>query len=404
MRSSRTRTALYRVAAALVGTAVVAVGGVGPALAAADDPTLLVPSSVDLGEASPGTSVALPVRLHVSGDRPAEGLTFVFGGYRAGVDLREYGDCTYYRSKPKNGDSPSLRGAVCHLTGTLRPGTNYEVVAPDEAPVRLDVAADAQGPWLQVSGFEVNPAGHVSWQQSLLQRDSADGLLSVTKGSGAPLRVVERGTDAPASDWRPNHTSFRLRTAANPYDFEVLGATAAGEVGDTVAVSVGVRNHGPSTVATDEHGPSFRLRVAVPAGAKAVGVPRYCVPASADWSWDTEAAKVGHPRFVCQFAALRAGAEVAFPFELELTQVVAGAAGALQLDLGDRPDSKATNNTAKIVLNPASGPSPSPADDGTGGAGGGLPVTGGDVTGLTLVAAMFLALGTGLFIASRRRA
>ncbi|MET0496515.1 MAG: hypothetical protein ABW000_25610 [Actinoplanes sp.] len=45
----------------------------------------------------------------------------------------------------------------------------------------------------------------------------------------------------------------------------------------------------------------------------------------------------------------------------------------------------------------------SPAGD-TGGAGGGLPVTGGDVTGLILVAAMFFALGTGLFIASRRGA
>jgi LPXTG-motif cell wall-anchored protein len=41
-------------------------------------------------------------------------------------------------------------------------------------------------------------------------------------------------------------------------------------------------------------------------------------------------------------------------------------------------------------------------DDG-GGAGGGLPVTGGDVTGLILVAAVLLALGTGLFVASRRR-
>ena len=373
MRSSRTRTALYRVAAALVGAAVVAIGGGGPATAAADDLALLVPASVDLGDADPGTSVALPVRLHASGDKPAEGLTFVFGGYRAGVDLREYGDCTYYRSKPKNGDSPSLRGAVCHLTGTLRPGTNYEVVAPDEAPMRLDVASDAQGPWLQVSGFEVNPAGHVSWQQSLLQRDSADGLLSVTKGGGAPLRLVERGTDAPASDWRPNRTTFRLRTAANPYDFEVLGATGTGAVGDTVAVTVGVRNHGPSTVAVDEHGPSFRLRVAVPAGARAVVVPRYCVPASADWSWDTQAAKVGHPRFVCQFAALRAGVEVTFPFKLELTQVAVDAAGALQLDLGDRPDSKATNNTAQIVLNPGSGPdnatpdNATPGDDGTGG-------------------------------------
>jgi LPXTG-motif cell wall-anchored protein len=92
---------------------------------------------------------------------------------------------------------------------------------------------------------------------------------------------------------------------------------------------------------------------------------------------------------------------VMFPFTMKLTR---RATGALQLDLGDRLDSGAGNNAAEIVLNVTPGEDDDLTGGGDGGgAGGGLPVTGGDVTGLILVAAVLLALGTGLFVASRRR-
>ena len=414
MRRSRGRAFVRRFAAGLAGTAVMTVGAVGPAWAAPVD-DLLVPSAIQLGDAAPGTSVAVPARLHYSGDEPSDGITFVFGGYRAGVELREYGDCTYYHAEYDLLPT-EFSGAVCHLTGTLQPDTDYEIVAPDGAPIRLDVASDAQGPWRQTGLFEVNPRDHESWTQTRLRVDAQDGLLTATKGTGAPLRLVAKGAGTAGPDWRPNQTTFYLRTTANPYDFEALGATAAGEAGDTVPVTVGVRNHGPSTVAVGEHDARFRLRVTVPAGAKAVEVPRYCVPATTKWGWDTDVPTEGRPRYLCQFAALRADAKVTFPFKFEITEVVANATGPLELDLSDRPESNAANNTSKIIINPAAG---APDDDGTpgagapddetaagdgGGAGGGLPITGGNQITLILMAAALLTLGAGFLVVSRRRA
>ena len=434
MRESRTRARLIRMAAGVVVTGVTTLGVAGPSSAAPDGATLRVPSSIDLGEAAPGTSVAgtaSTARSTSSGmssmvacaGTPATcrtaGLTFVFGGYRPGVDLRSYGDCTYYREKESAGRPEGLAGAVCHVTGALRPDTNYEIVGPDGAPIRLDVAPDAQGPRLQISGFEVNPRTVVSTGQSRLESDAARGFSTVTRGVGAPLRLVERGPGEAGPDWRPTVTSFRLRTAANPYDFEALGATATAEAGDTVTAAVGVRNHGPSTVAVGEHEAPFRLRVTVPPGARAVEAPRRCRPATPDWHWDTDAAAAGHPRFLCEFVALRAGAEVTFPFTMDITEVT-GDTGSLELDLNDRPDAESANNTAKIALDPAPGtPSPTPTADGrpgggasdggasgggaSGGTGAGLPITGGDATTLALVAFAFLVLGTGCVLASRRR-
>jgi hypothetical protein len=69
MRSSRIRTALYRVKAAIVSTAVAAISGAGPALAAADDLTLLMPASGDLGRRS--RVLRWPCRCgYTSGDKP----------------------------------------------------------------------------------------------------------------------------------------------------------------------------------------------------------------------------------------------------------------------------------------------------------------------------------------------
>jgi LPXTG-motif cell wall-anchored protein len=407
MLATRGRAIVGLLIALLLIAVAVAVGAVaGPAHAAAGR-DILVPNRIDLGKAAPGSSVPVPVRLHTPAGEPVDGFSLAFGGYRIGVEMGRYGNCTYYHSELE-----SWEGTVCRFPGVLDPDTGYEVVTAEGTPLRFDVARDAIE-WTHVSSFQVYPGLETPWS---LRSEVHRGHLKVTEGSGAPLQVRPGGTQAPDSSWRARRTTFELTTTENPHDVQAFGDTATGKVGDTVAVTVGAKNLGPSSLLTGGHDPAMTIRVTVPPGATAVTVPRYCRPATEKRYWDHEQKDVrGRPRYLCHWVWHKAGTEVKFPFELKITEVVPDARGPLALNLDDLTDKNPANDRAEILLNSTSPPATGGTDAVPGGeaaggaatggvgAGGGLPVTGPNASGLAASAGAVMVLGFLLILGSRRR-
>jgi LPXTG-motif cell wall-anchored protein len=410
MPATRRRAIVGLLIALLLTAAAVAVGAFASPAHAAAGRDILVPNRIDLGKAAPGSSVPVPVRLHAPAGEPVDGFSLAFGGYRVGVEMGRYGNCTYYHREE---EQEGWRGTVCRFPGVLGPDTGYEVVTAEGTPLRFDVAPDAIA-WRQIGGFEVYPG--LTEIPSSLQSEIAQGLLKVTEGSGAPLRVRPGGTQSPDSSWRARDTTFELVTTENPHDVQAFGDTATGKAGDTVAVTVGARNLGPASLLAGEHEGAMTIRVVIPPGTTAVTVPRFCVPATEDWYWDHQQKDVlGRPRYLCQWVWHKAGTEEKFPFELKITEVVPNARGPLALDLDDLTDENPANDRAEILINPTSPPATGGTDAVPGGqaaggaatggvgAGGGLPVTGPNASGLAASAGAVMVLGFLLVLGSRRR-
>ncbi|MEW2305992.1 hypothetical protein AB0958_39565 [Streptomyces sp. NPDC006655] len=322
-----------------------------------------------------------------------------------GVSLaRAHSNCHY-------ADSPEV-GAWCRFDTAVAPGSAYET----DAPLRYTAAAET------MYGYN----SYVVWPVGGTAPDSFDPSGFPHTGTGAPL-----GLKSVASGSGFTGSGYGTFATTQHADYQALGDTVEGKVGETVSITVGVRNAGPGRLGfpwTDARN-SGTFVVTPPAGTTITGAPGPGEQGDPGPLWNCTPRKAGAKSYTCEIGStdFRPGASVTQEFRVRIDRVVPGAQGSVKaVENPDYPnrDDDAANDTAAITVKatgsatsspspgasaPASAPataSPSGSGTGTGSGtttGGGLAATGADGVLLRAgTAVLLLAGGTLVFLTARR--
>ncbi|MFF1921413.1 peptidase [Streptomyces sp. NPDC058221] len=388
-------------------------------------------------ELKPGGTQPVTLAFSNNGSRAAEGvlLTLV---YTHGIEFTErYQNCEYREDDAGQG-VPVRTTARCSVEGSYEAGATYELAEP------LTLRA-TQRAYRDSLVYRVDEGGPAA-----LAAERAGARFS--PGAKGNVLTLKELPTARSADLNPGdnqqETDF---STANTADFVADGDSARGVRGSRVEANIGFHNEGPAWIADLRSGdPVATLDFTVPDGASVTEWPGSCRGVTADGQYRKE--QTGAPRYLCETAtAFGEDQYFALHFDMKVTEVVAGASGAVvvrNVRLQDPLlpfDPKRENNTAAFVLN-ADGPggsgtgstgaatsgSPdgssttggsaggsggdggatadgssatgSTASTGSAGSGGGLAATG--TTALTAAAAAAAALLAGgvLYLTARRRA
>ncbi|MGH3711899.1 MAG: hypothetical protein ACRDT4_00300 [Micromonosporaceae bacterium] len=314
----------------------------------------LVAAADDVGPVKPGQSAQLKWAFGNFGDTAAKGITLKFSLPAYATFAESYSDCT---------TSKNRRELVCTAENVvLQPGEIILWNSPGVRPLHVKVAGDAPGPISLGRGEFVSAAlGEVEPQP--------------VEGSGATMMAADSGTrSAPEVDGDDNSATFGVLTKANPTELAVSVPAASGQVGDTVKVTVTVKNNGPA----DANG--FLATIALPSGTTLAQVPRAC---SYDKAATTLTCHTGN--------MLDSGKTAKQDLLLTITSKNLDN-GWVRIATHKIPDRVPGNNMAEIAVS-----------IGTGGGGGGLPVTGASLTGVIGGGTAAVLLGVVLYALARRR-
>jgi hypothetical protein len=332
-----------------------------------------------------------------SGTAPADKGVMLLVQDSDGVSLaREHSNCHYSDS--------SDAGAWCRFDTPVAPGKAYET----DAPLRYTAAKDT------MYGYNT----YVVWPVGDTAPDSFDPSAFPETGTGAPL-----GLKSVASGSGFTGSGYGTFATTQHADYEALGDTVEGKVGDTVSITVGVQNTGPGRMDFREMDAdnSGTFVVTPPAGTTITGAPGPSEQGDPGPLWNCTPRKAGAKSYTCAIAStdFRPGDSVTQEFKVRIDRVVPGARGSVKaVENPEYPnrDDDAANDTAAIAVkatgsatsSPSATATASPSGSGEGTRsgttpGGGLAATGADGVLLRAGAAVLLVAGGALvFLAARR--
>ncbi|WP_433230439.1 LPXTG cell wall anchor domain-containing protein [Micromonospora sp. CA-248260] len=359
--------------------------------------TVLIGEGVDLvaGPAvtlagGPGATVPMGLSVGNRGKETARGVVLLVSAAYGLTPSKRYQNCRY-----------GSKGGLVHFTPNLFACTFDDEIAPGRA-LRVDGGFGVTVP-RDVSAPNIQP-GTATW---FTAQDWADAQPSYTldqQGTGGVLRLESTGTRLPGgtsraaqTDVRPtdNETAVELTVTGNQRaDLAADEVRITARVGETVPVKIGYTNRGPASSSNGGRDFYTVVTMTVPKGVTAVKAPKNCLDADIQ---DEEGGRPGARAYLCyQYDVIRKGGKVALPFSFRIDR-----AGALtgKVELSNGPvgakDLDPSNDTAKILVNPASG--------GQGGDDGSLPITGSPTGLVATVGGLLLVAGVGSYLAARRR-
>ncbi|MDG4778598.1 hypothetical protein O7614_02930 [Micromonospora sp. WMMD961] len=205
-----------------------------------------------------GDTVPVPVAVVNAGDQPVVDLRLTMS-FSVGLVPASYRNCRY-------GTNQSLATVmVCTVRGTFAPGQRHELrqkLTTTVGPATLGSK--------RITQF-VEPlasAGPLPNGVKLKPREAGQGLR--LRPVGKPLDVIPAGVTGAGGQ-------TYLRSVQGAFDVVAQGATVTGAVGDTVRVTVGLRNAGPgvpdATISGDGVGGFLFVP---PAGTTVLGNPSGC--------------------------------------------------------------------------------------------------------------------------------
>ncbi|MCG7205651.1 hypothetical protein [Streptomyces arenae] len=354
---------------------------------------------------APGTVFERTPAFADTGAAPADKGVMLLVQDSDGVSLaRDHSNCHY-------SDSPDA-GAWCRFDTPVAPGSAYET----DTPLRYTAAADT------MYGYNT----YVVWPVGGSAPDSFDPSDFPRTGTGAPLGLKS----VAAGSGFTGHGYGTFATTQHA-DYQALGDTVEGKVGETVKITVGVRNTGPGRMDfrwmdADNSG---TFVVTPPAGTTITGAPGPGEQGDPGPLWNCTPRKAGANSYTCDIGStdFRPGDSVTQEFTVRIDRAVPGARGSVKaVENPDYPnrDDDAANDTASIEVkatgSATSSPSPSAsaspsatatvspsgsaAGTGTGTTtGGGLAATGADGVLLRAgTAVLLVAAGALVFLTVRR--
>ncbi|MFE2416110.1 hypothetical protein [Streptomyces hokutonensis] len=390
-----TYTATASDAATVTGKTDVLVGG--PKLAARPYPALK--------GIAPGAVFERTPAFANTGTAPTDKGVILLVQDSEGVSLaHDHSNCHY-------SDRPDV-GAWCRFDTPVAPGAAYET----DVPLRYTASPDT------MYGYN----SYVVWPVGGTAPGSFDPSDFPGTGTGTPLglKPVASGSGFTGSGYGTFATTQHA-------DFQALGDTVEGKVGETVSITLGVRNNGPGWMNfrwmdADNSG---TFVVTPPAGTTITGAPSPGEQGDPGPLWNCTPRKAGAKSYTCDIAStdFKPGASVTQEFTVRIDKVVPGATGSVRAvgnpEYPNRDDDTA-NDTAAIAVkatgSATSSPSPSasaspsatatasPSGSGAGTSGGtttggGLAATGADGVLLRAGSAALLVAGGALVFLTARR-
>lgn len=310
-----------------------------PALAA--DPPVLHAGGDTQISAAVGDRVTIPAELYNTGGPATDVKLRIRATVGAAVDT-SYGNCAHTTVD-------DLVVTDCLFGGPVAAGHMYDVGQGIKATVGDQYYAAA----VEYVWFAPGQPGY--------ERPPGDW----TQGAGAELTLRDGGPGTPQSEYPFAETTV-LITDHSGRDLAAIGATAKGEKGETVRVTVGAENKAATLDAVHSHEPVGAVRFTVPEGTSVTTVPEGCTTTEYDepsGSWTLP----GKPYYHCKLDYyLLAGAKATWTFALRIDKKVTGAegrvavvaAGDLMTEDPIEIDKAHGNDKAKVVVNPAA-PKPS---------------------------------------------
>jgi hypothetical protein len=319
---------------------------------------------------APGKSATLPVVIHNTGNKAADGIGVVLVGEPFIEFPAKYTNCSAV---------VEVYGVVCTFEQqTVEPDQIFTLT--DKTPLKVKVAADAPGPGQYFAGVYAVALNDLDLDDLGLDESAAKKKAGATELGLEPVMQVGNVDENELNDW-DNAASFLISVSKNPADSVAVGGTFAGGIGDSRTVKVGVRNDGPAATLGPLQGWVTLVEVTMPKGVDVTKADPYCEPD-------------GDHTYLCvSVENLHKGEKALFSF----TAKIKGKSepGSVTVDGGDQ-DLKASNDTAELAVKVDT--------SGTGGGSGGLPVTGAPA-GMVMGggAALLLAGALVLWTVRRRR-
>ncbi|MET8363645.1 hypothetical protein ABZU53_08745 [Micromonospora sp. NPDC005194] len=281
-------------------------------------------SGVEVGDTRP-----VPVAVVNAGDQPTVDLRLTMR-FPVGLVPASYRNCRY------GTDQVLATVAVCTVRGTFAPGQRHELrggLATTVGPATLGDKRITQ---------IVEPlasAGPLPSGVKLARRE-ADQALRL-RAVGRPLGVI------PVEVTGAGGQTY-LRNLQGAFDIVAEGATVTGAVGDTVRVTVGLRNEGPGVPDATNSGDGVGAFLFVPpAGTTVLANPSGC------WlNGDDETAGDAPTTWYCNGpgAVFPAGTSHTVTFDLRIDSLT-GAAGEVQpYGRYPRVDDDPSNDIAPVTV------------------------------------------------------
>lgn len=359
-----------------------------------------------LKDIAPGAVFERTPAFANTGKAPADKGVMLLVQDSDGVSLaRDHSNC-HYSGRPST-------GAWCRFDTPVAPGAAYET----DAPLRYSATKDT------MYGYN----SYVVWPVGGTAPDSFDPSDFPETGTGSQL-----GLKAVASGSGFTGSGYGTFATTQHADYQALGDTVEGKVGETVSITVGVRNNGPGRMGFQwmDADNSGTFVVTPPAGTTITGAPGPGEQGDPGPLWNCTPRKAGAKSYTCAIGStdFRPGDSVTQEFTVRIDRVVPGAQGRVKAvenpDYPNRDEDTANDTTAIAVKATGSAtPSPSPsasasasatataspsgsgAGTGSGGTvtGGGLAATGADGVLLRAgTAALLVAGGALVFLTARR--
>ncbi|WP_157408204.1 DUF11 domain-containing protein [Actinoplanes sp. N902-109] len=316
---------------------------------------------------APGKSATVPIVIHNSGNKAADGVGVVLAGMPYIDFPAKYTNCEAVAD---------LYGVVCTFDKTtIEPG--QMVTLADTTPLTVKVAADAPGPSVYFAGAFALALNDIDDWNDLGDDESSAKRADATELKLEPVMRAQAVNENELNEW-DNARTFFITVPKNPADSVAIGGSFAGAIGDSRTVKVGYRNDGPADTMGPLEGWVTTVDVKLPKGVEVTDTDANCI-------------RTGDREYVCvSVDNLGKGEKAVFSFTATIKDD--SGPGSVTVDGGEQ-DPKASNDSAKLTVKPA-----------TGGAGGGLPVTGAPA-GLIMGggAVLLLAGAIALWTARRRR-
>ena len=348
-----------------------------------------------------GGVATVDLRVSNAGPRPVTGSVLVLAGWSERLrDGDGFSNCTYGLL------------TVCAFDDVLAPGATYAL----SESMRLRMPADAAvGSSAATFGVWYTTA---EWAEVLSTFPDEIALGRPGTGGVTHLESLVSAAGVPQVDTNfDNNYLFSeiVIGGGRKTDMAAVGATVTGSAGDRVKARVGFVNNGPGTLYhADFSNTDPATHVTVPAGLRAVEVDESCLPlewlaeddeTEGDFDGDEVA---GFPDYLC-FADVdrtKAGGRLLFDFTFEVGADSDDAAGQVTINeadlvAGTSIDRNRRNDSAKILVDVTG---QGGGDAGSGGSGGGLPITGaptGVVAGVGIL--LLIAGAAGVLLVRRRR-
>ncbi|MFE0528509.1 LPXTG cell wall anchor domain-containing protein [Micromonospora parva] len=340
---------------------------------------------------APGATLKAPFQVTNRGEVPAKGSVLYVVGADGLQPSKRYENCEYT-------EGPLHDFAfACRFDTTIDKSSSFRL----DDSFGFTVPADSWAP-NNFGGFSTwfTPADWDEYRSEAelpakIGPNGTEGELKLEPATG----LRSRQTDVNPFD---NSTWIDLQvTGDQRADVVARGATVTGDVGATVALTVGYVNNGPAAVNTGgAESPWIGTTVTLPKGVTAVRASENCFD-SEDDEW--EPGKPGARVYRCfTDGSIKKGQKVDYEFQVRIDQA-GGQAGEVKLRTGHEEkeikDLNPANDVAKILVNAAGGTGGGDGD----GDGGSLPITGQSTGLIAGLGALLLAAGVGGYLVAKRR-